>query len=135
MAVAGKKLLVQVSTASGGTFTTIAEMNNASVAVNGENIDVTAFGSSWRSRIQGLKDISLDVSGFYNSTDTNGQSAARNAMVNGTDLYARVLLDGTTSNYIQTQAFLGSYDISASVDGAVEVSMSIEGSGAPTVTS
>lgn len=135
MAVAGKKLLVQFSTASGGTYTTIAEMNNASFAINGENIDVTAFGSSWRSRIRSIRDISVDVSGFYKSTDTAGQNAARNSLVDDTDLYVRVLLDGTTSNYILTQAFISNYTVNGSVDGAVETSISIEGSGAPTVTS
>lgn len=137
MAIAGKNPVVQVSTATGGTYTTIGTINNFTVNIAGENLDVTAFSTSapaYHSRIQGLKDISWDVSGFYFSTDSNGQTALRTALVNDSNLFARVLLDGTTSNLILQEIKISAYNWSASVDGTVDFSASMEGTGAPTIT-
>lgn len=134
MPTAGKNTLVQVSTATAGTYTTIADMNNQSASLNGENLDVSAFGAAWRSRIQGLKDASYDVSGFWKSTDTAGQTAVRNAMVNDSTLFVQVLIDGTTTNYFKQEIKVSNYAVNSSVDGVVELSMSFEGSGAPTLS-
>lgn len=137
MAVAGKNFVVQVSTASGGTYVTVAQIQSGTVNVAGENLDVTAFSTGptqWRSRIRGVKDISWDMSGFYSSTDASGQTAIRSALVNDTDIYMRALLDGTTSNYILQQVQVSQYQVSAAVDGVVELSLAFEGTGTPTVT-
>lgn len=137
MASAGKNLVIQVSTATGGTYTTVADITSASMSFAGENIDVTAFstaGTSYRSRIQGLKDVTWDLSGFLKSSDTNGQAAIRAALVNDTALFARILFDNTTTNYAQQEVKVASYDVSATVDGPVETSISLEGTGSLTIT-
>ena len=134
MPTAGKNTLVQVSTATGGTYTTIADMNNQSASLNGENLDVTVFGANWHSRIQGLKDATYDVSGFWKSTDTAGQTAVRNALVNDSALFVQVLIDGTTTNYFKQEIKVASYDIASNADGVVELSMSFEGTGTPTIS-
>lgn len=133
MATRGAAALFQVSTASAGTYTTIATMNNGSFAINGESVDVTAFAASYRDRIQTLKDITWDVSGFWTSTDTSGQTAVRTALANNSDLYIRCLVDGTTSNYVLQQVLVASYGVSATPDGAVELSLSFEGKGSATI--
>lgn len=133
LAIAGKKLLVKVSTASGGTYTTVGQLNNASINIAGNNFDVTAFGSSWITRLQGLKNASYSLSGFFMTTDTNGQTAVRTALVNDSALYAQFLVDGTTGNGFQQEVKVSAYDVSASVDGAVELSISFEGTDAITV--
>lgn len=137
MAGAGKSFVVQVSTATGGTYTTVADINSASFNFAGENLDVTSFTTAptaYRSRIQGLKDVTWEMSGFLKSSDTNGQAAIRAALVNDTDLFCRVLFDNTTSNYAQQQVKPASYDVSANVDGPVEFSCSLEGTGTLTIT-
>jgi len=133
MAVAGKNLLVKVSTASGGTYTTVGQMNSATMNIAGENFDITAFGAGWRSRLQGVKDASYSLSGFLMSTDLSGQSAIRNALVNDSALYTQFMIDGTTNNMFQQEVKVGSYDVDASVDGVVGLSIGLEGSGAVTV--
>lgn len=137
MATAGKNFVIQVSTATGGTYTTVADIQSGSMSFAGENLDVTAFSTSptaYRSRIQGLKDVNWDLSGFLKTTDTNGQLALRAALVNDTDIFVRALFDGTTSQYAQQQVKVASYDVSAGVDGVVEFSASLEGTGTLTIT-
>lgn len=136
MATAGKSFVIQVSTATGGTYTTVADINSASVNIAGENIDITAFTTSlsYRSRIQGLKDVGWEMSGFLKTTDTNGQLALRAALVNDSDIFIRALFDNTTSNYALQQVKISSYDVNATVDGPVEFSCSAEGTGALTLT-
>ena len=134
MATAGKNTLVQVSTATGGTYTTIAEMNSQSATLNGASLDVTAFGAAWKSKIQGLKDASYQVSGFWKSTDTSGQTAVRLALVNDSTLFVRVEIDGTTTNYFLQEIKVTDYSVKSAVDGLVELSMSFDGTGAPTLS-
>lgn len=134
MAIAGKSLLVKVSTASAGTYTTVGQMNSASMSIAGSNLDITAFGASYLSRIQGLKDATYDLSGFYMSTDSSGQTAVRAALVNDSALYAQFMIDGTTGNMFAQEVKVASYDVSASVDGVVELSIGLEGTGSITIS-
>lgn len=133
MALAGKRFLVQVSTASGGVYTSIGQMNNGTMSIAATNFDVTAFGSSWLARLQGLKDVTYQFSGFFMTTDTNGQTAVRTSLINDSALFIRCLVDGTTGNMFQQEVKISAYDISAAVDGAVELSISAEGTDAITV--
>lgn len=134
MAVAGKNLLVKVSTASNGTYTTVGQMNSATMNIAGENFDITAFGAGWHSRLQGLKDASYSLSGFFMTTDASGQTAVRAALINDTALFTQFMIDGTTNNMFQQEVKVGSYDTDAAVDGAVGLSIGLEGSGAVTVS-
>lgn len=134
MALAGKNLLVKVSTATGGTYTTIGQMNQASMDINGENLDITAFGDGWHKRLQGLKDASYSLSGFFMTTDASGQTALRTAFVNGTDLFAQFMIDGTTGNMFKQQVFVNNYAVSASVDGTVDLSIGMEGHDSITIS-
>lgn len=137
MATAGKSFVIQVSTATGGTYTTVADIQSASFSFAGENLDVTAFSTAptaYRSRIQGLKDVTWEMSGFLKSTDTNGQAALRNSLVNDTDIFLRCLFQNTTADLAQQQVKVSAYDVTASVDGVVEVSISAEGTGTLTIT-
>jgi predicted secreted protein len=134
MATAGKNTLVQVSTATAGTYTTIASMNSQSGTFDGTALDVTAFGAAWKSKVQGLKDAKYEVSGFWESTNTAGQTAVRTALVNDSTLFVQVLIDGTTVNYFKQEIKVTNYSVKSSVDGLVELSMSFEGTGTPTLS-
>ena len=127
MALAGKNVLVQAST-DDITYNTIKELNDVSFTVDGDNIDVTEFLDQYMNRIQGLKDVSMSMSGFWDPTDTTGQVAIRNALVNDTAIFAQVLWDGT--NGFKAEFKVASFEQSAAVDGAVEVSIDLEGDGA-----
>jgi predicted secreted protein len=130
MALKGKSLVVSVATTSGGSYASIAERSSASMNHSGSNIDVSTMGTDFISRIQGLKDGTYSVSGFFATGDTNGQVRVRTAWLNDSGLFVRFLPDGTTG--FQQEVKVASYSVNASVDGAVEFSAELEGTGAIT---
>jgi TP901-1 family phage major tail protein len=124
MAVSGQDASITV----GGTD--VLGMNELSVTVNGETIDVTTFASGgWMEKIQGLKSAELSISGFWLASDT-GQDALRTALLNGTAVTMQALLDGTngwTGDFLVT-----SVEESSPVADAITLSVSFESSGAIT---
>lgn len=138
MAVAGRGTVVQVSTTSTffGTTSIIGGQNQGSVSVNGNSQDVSYFGNTgWVDKILGIRDNSFSFSGFYDTTDT-GQKLIRDAFLNDTDLYVRFSPSTTAGGkpYFQQQVRVGSFEVSASVDGVVECSFDLEGTAALTMT-
>lgn len=125
MAVAGKNAKVTVAGAD------VKGLNSADITINGDTIDVTTFLSGgWIEKIQGLKSAELSIEGFYLSDDTTGQTALRTALLNGDPVDMQTLLDGTTG---WSGSFLvTSFEDSASVDGEVGRSISLESTGAIT---
>lgn len=130
MAIAGKNVVVAAST-NGTTFNTVAELNDASMSISGDNIDVTEFGDQFINRIQGLKDVSWSLSGFYVHGDTQGQAAIRTALINDSAIYIRIFWDGSTG--FRQEVKVSTFEVSAAVDGEVAVSIELEGTGPVTV--
>lgn len=125
MATAGKSASFKLgSNAIGG-------LNEGSITVNGETIDVTTFASGgWIERIQGLKSAEISISGFWLNTDTNGQTKLRTDFLSGTAVTMSALLDGTAG---WTGSFhVTSLEYGAAVDGEVSFSCSLESTGAVT---
>jgi predicted secreted protein len=125
----GKSSLVQVGT-DNTTWNTVAEMNDFSLSFKGNNIDSTVFADTYVGRVQGLKDTSYKFSGFWKYNDATGQVVIQNAFLNDTALYVKILPDGT--NGWKQQVRVSNFEISAAVDGGVEVSFDLEGTGAVT---
>lgn len=126
MALKGKDVVINVSD-DDVTYNQVAELNDGTQTIDGTNIDITEFGDDWINRIQGLKDGTYSLSGFYAPSDTDGQVAIRDALINDTTLYVQFLHDGT--NGFQQEVKVATFEVSASVDGAVEVSIDLEGTG------
>lgn len=124
--LAGKNLVVSVSTTTGGTYYAVAGMNDASMSMSADNQDITVFGDTFIAKLQGLKDVSYSLSGFYDTADTNGQIVLRDAFLNDTALFVKFLADGT--NGWKQEVKVASFDISGTVDGIVELSIELEGS-------
>lgn len=131
MALKGKSTQVQVSI-DDVTYFTVAQINDVDTPFEAENIDTTVFGHDYINRIQGLKDASWNLSGFYDPTDTNGQMAIRSAWAADSPLYAKVSYDGGVTSFKQ-QVKVSSFNPSAAVDGAVEVSIDLEGTDIVTI--
>lgn len=127
MAMKGKSLGIKVSTAD-DTYNTVADLNEGSMSADGDNQDITTLSDAYINRVQGLKDVSYSLSGFYKPDDTNGQAVIRDAWINGSDLYVQYLPDG--SNGFKQKVVVSSFEVSASVDGMVEVSIELEGADA-----
>jgi len=130
MALAGKDVVVKYKTSEAGPANPIGGVNNVSLSDGRSNIDVTAFGAKDMERIAGLMDHPITVSGFYDGADP-GQQAIRDNYVNGTDLWIQLLPDGVTG--FEVKVLVSSFEISASVDGAVEFNAELESTGAVTV--
>jgi predicted secreted protein len=130
MATAGKDTRVKVSTTSGGSFAAVAGIKSANMELAGNNIDVSKFGDDFVSRIQGLKDATYSLDGQMDGTDTTGQNIVRSAYLNDTALFVQFLGDGTAG--FQHEVKVAKYAESSAVDGVVEVSIDLEGTGAIT---
>ena len=110
----------------------VAELNSVTNAFTGEALDVTVFNaSSVKSFISGLKSGTINIAGFYNPTDTNGQVAMFTAFLAGTLLTTtqkpKVLVDGT--NGFTADGIITAYNVDATVAGTVAFSATIQLSG------
>lgn len=132
MPKAGKKLLAKFST-DGTTWNTIKDLNDASMSIEGDNQDISTFGSDFIKRLQGLKDASYSLSGFYNNTTGDGQKEIQEALLNDTELHVQFLPDGV--NGFQQEVKVSSMEPSAGVDGTIENSLELEGTDAVTLVS
>lgn len=132
MALKGKDTVIQVST-DDADYNTIAELNDATMSFAGNNIDITEFGDDFINRIQGLKDNTFSLAGFYAPEDTTGQVVIRDGWLNDEDLYVQFLHDG--ANGFKQQVRVSTFEVSAAVDGAQEVSIEFEGTDAVTAVS
>lgn len=132
MAISGRNSRVKIGSVI------IADLNDASFAINGETIDVTTFDSSgWRKKLSSFVDAAISLSGFYKPDDTAGQVALRTAVLNGTVVNDFTFLadkDVPTSGF-KCNARVTSFEVSASVGGAVALSISLESDGPITVSS
>lgn len=94
--LAGKVIVVSAST-DGTTWHPVGEMNSFDLGIGAAALDVTKFGDSDIERIQGLKDTPWSIGGFFDPTDTNGQMVILGAIINGTALYFKAIVNPTGS--------------------------------------
>lgn len=116
----------------------VASLTSISNPLTGDSLDVTTFDSSGlREFIAGLRTGTVDISGYYDTTDTNGQVAMLTAFLAGTKLTTTqqptILWNGT--NGISADGIITAYNVDATVDGIVNFSATIQLSGTITVES
>lgn len=128
--IAGRSTLVKVATTLAGTYNTVAGLKSANHSIDAASIDDNEFGVVWVQKIQGLKDGKLELSGQLRPSDTTGQIVIRTSMLNDTDLFVKVLFDGT-NGWVQ-QMRCSKFAADAALDGIVGLSISLEGTGAIT---
>lgn len=135
MATAGKELRIKVSADNTvGSYSEVDDLNDATMTIDGDNQDISKFGVNWMRRLQGLKDGSFSLSGFYDPADTNGQVVIREALLNDTQLFIQFIVDDTGPTGFQQEVKVSSFEVSASVDGVQEVSIDLEGTDPITTT-
>ena len=88
-------------------------------------LDETDFAdtSGAHKRFGGLRDGTISLSGDYEASDT-AQTALRAAFDGGTEFHVQILWDGTNGHEVETR--VESYEISASVEGKVEFSATLQ---------
>ena len=118
-----------------GTYT-IAELASWSLDLSNDEIDTSAFGSTWKKSDVGMRGWSLSVSGHWDPTDTNGQKAIETAWAGGS-LINSIKLYVDTSSYwvpdVTTDSSAGgrvtSYALNQAHDAVAGISFTLSGSG------
>ncbi len=116
---------------SGGGFSDLAGVNDVSVSLSKNLVDVSVMNASddFTKRLATLSDFPISISGFFEPLDT-AYGHFKNAFVNpALPVQVQVYFDGSKaagSQGFQVTALVESIDISASVDGAQEVSISLQ---------
>ena len=111
----------------------ITGINNVSITDNRNMLDITSFENNGGAmeRLAGLRDVSLTLSGFFN-TDTE-QALLQDNHGTGTLTYVRIEFDGATPPHLEVPCLIESIDYSAAVDGTVDVTYNLVSAGAPTL--
>ncbi len=130
---AGKKSLLQVSSVAGGagTYYTVLGIESLTWNIAGANVDDSEMGVDWVQRIQALKDCKVSASGGRRQADATGQGAVLSALVNDTELWMKVLYDGTHG--FKQQCVVAKFDTDGKVADKVTVAIDLEGTGVVTL--
>lgn len=120
--------MVSVATAATGvTYLTMDGIKNFSIGDSSDMLDITDFADSrLRRRIVGMRDLNVSLDGDLEAANT-GYLLLRAAYEAGDDVGVKILHDGT--NGVVYTMVVESLERSASVDGTVEVSISLQHEG------
>jgi predicted secreted protein len=123
-------LVVKVSTTSGGTYYEIDGLDQASMDRIVDLLETTNLKdtSGEKTRIAGLGDASLSLSGHFESADTNGQTVCRAAAFSKSSLFVQFLRDGTNGK--RAEYLVSNYQESGAVADTVKASWSLSKTGA-----
>ena len=107
----------------------VAGLTSISNPISADSLDVTVFNATcMRDFIAGLRSGTIDISGYYESGDTNGQVAMFTAMLAGTKLTTtqkpKILWNGV--NGFTGDGIITSLTVDAAVDGIVNFSATIQ---------
>ncbi len=127
-------------TGKGGTFTydggSVALIDNWTLDVDSSMHDITSFTTSlaqWREFIDGLSGFTGAASGTFDSASTG-----QNDMIVNTITPAKVTaifeLDQTAGGKFTGSVFVSSLSIGTDIDAPVDISWSLQGTGALTFT-
>lgn len=118
-----------------GTYE-VAEMASWTLTISANEIAINVFGTSWNKTQQGIKSWNATVNGFFDISDTNGQTAIKNAFYNNSLLTnMRFYVDNTSyfTPDITTDSSCGcritAYNPSQTADNVAQVSITVAGTG------
>ena len=110
----------------------IAEIRSYSIEETGDTIETSTMGDTARTYVPSLTSWSGSVDVYWDETDTTGQGA----LTTGTEVTLNVYPEGDTTGdaYYTGLAIVTGVSRTASFDGLVEASISLQGTGALTST-
>ena len=126
----GRNALIKIGTV------TVAEMASWSLDLSNDEIDTSAFGSTWKKSDVGMRGWSLSVSGHYDPSNTTGQGLIETAWAGGS-LMGTVRVHVSAASYwtpdTATDASAGgrvtSYALNQAHDAVAGISFTLSGSG------
>ncbi len=106
----------------------IAEIRSFSIEETAETLEDTSMGDTARTYKSSLTSFSGSLDVFWDETDTTGQGA----LTVGAEVTLAMYPEGDTAgdSYLTGAAIVTSRSISSSFDGLVEMSISVQGTGA-----
>lgn len=116
----GRKGVIYMSTTAAGAATNVVQMNAWTLNRQTDKIEITSFGDTNKTYVQGLPDVQGTFSGFWNDTETKPFTGA--ASSDGVKIYLYPSSDITTK-YAYGTAWLDC-NIENGVNGAVTISAS-----------
>lgn len=114
-----------MSTTGSGAAVPVASLNAWSIDYSTDRIEVTSFGDLNKTYVQGLPDVSGDLGGFWDDTDSTLYTAAASA--DGVKLYLYPSADAPTK-YFYGPAWVD-FSLTTGVGDAVAVSGSFGANG------
>ena len=109
----------------------LAEIRSYTIESTGETIETSTMGLSARTYVAGLTTFSASFEVYFDETDT-----AQNAVDAGASITFSVYPEGDTAGdtYYTGSGIVTGRSITASFDGMVEMSLTVQGTGALTET-
>jgi predicted secreted protein len=109
---------------------TVAEVKSYSIEETGDTVETTSMGDTARTFTPTLTSWTASVDVFWDETDSTGQGA----LTIGSEVTLNVYPEGadTGDTYYTGSAIVTGVSISASFDGTVDASISLQGTGALT---
>lgn len=125
-----KKIKIQDPADSAGGFSD-ASATSGALSHGGDIIDDTemATNAGFRTRLYGLRDHSITLSGIYDPTNT-AVADMRAAWLGKTNVDAQYLPDGSTPNGFEASYVVESFNISGDISGAETFDITLQGDGA-----
>lgn len=115
-----------------GASNDILEIRSYSVEETADTVEDTSMGDSYRTHKTTLKAWTGTVDVFWDELDTTGQGA----LTVGSEVAVRFMPEGATTGdvYLSGNAIVTGKTVSASFDGMVESTITLQGTGALTTT-
>lgn len=121
--IIGRKAHLIVEDSMGVPRVVSPYLNSIVLKIKGDVVEVTSFGSATREWLPTFKNWELNFSGFYSSSEIDDVFAG----ILGSSTFIQFSPNGSASGNVRYSAsgILTSYDMNASVDGAIMVSGTI----------
>lgn len=110
----------------------IAEIRSYSVEQTGDTVEDTTMGDAWRTHKTTLKSWTGSVDVFWDEADTTGQGALTIGSSVTMNFYPEGATAGTSETYLTGTALVTGVTVTASYDGMVESTLTVQGVGALT---
>lgn len=110
----------------------IAEIRSYSVEQTGDTVEDTTMGDAWRTHKTTLKSWTGSVDVYWDEADTTGQGALTVGSSVTMNFYPEGATAGTSETYLTGTAIVTGVTVTASFDGMVESTLTVQGVGALT---
>lgn len=116
----GRNGVIYLGTSAGGVATNVIHLSSWSMDRSTDTIEVTSFGDSNKTYVQGLPNISVNFTGFWDDTETKPFAAAGSAGAVNMYLYPSSSIAQSSAKYAYGTAWVNC-SISTDVGGAVQI--------------